>query len=92
MSPVTRCATSPAESASAPLTLASGPARRQRLIAQKVDVATYCKEVLRRGEASAPERELVDCLVALPIDQRYGPREMQVVLDLTGAVGPACPR
>ena len=72
--------------------LASDPALRQRLIAQKVYVATYWKEVLRRGEASALERELVDCLVALPIDQRYGPREMQAVLDLIGAAGPACPR
>lgn len=61
---------------------AADPTLRQRLIAQKIYVATYWSEVLQREQASALERELVEYLVPLPIDQRYGQRDMQVVLDV----------
>ena len=62
--------------------VADDPSLRQRLIAQKVYVATYWQEVMQREQASALEKALVEQLVALPIDQRYGPEEMQFVLDL----------
>lgn len=62
--------------------VADDPSLRQRLIARKVYVATYWQEVSQREQASALEKALVEQLVALPIDQRYGPEEMQFVLDL----------
>jgi len=65
------------------------PGLRQRLIAHKVYVATYWSEVLRREAASAVEKELVACLVPLPIDQRYGLDDMQFVLDVVSRQGPA---
>jgi hypothetical protein len=58
------------------------PGLRQRLIARKVYVATYWSEVLQRDAASAVEKELAAHLVPLPIDQRYGPGDMQSVLDV----------
>jgi hypothetical protein len=71
--------------------LSSDPALRQRLIARKVYVATYWKEVLHSAQASAWEKELVEHLVPLPIDQRYGEAEMQFIVDLVGARAAPCP-
>ncbi len=61
---------------------------RQRLLAHKVYVATYWKEVLRREQASAVEKELVERLIPLPIDHRYGPRDMQFILDVVNGHSP----
>lgn len=60
---------------------------RQRLIAHKVYVARYWDEVLQRRQASAWEKELVEYLVPLPIDQRYGEAEMRFIVDLVGGRG-----
>ena len=72
--------------------LASDPTLRQRLIAQKVYVATYWQEVLQRRQASALERELAELLVALPIDQRYGLQEMQFIVEAIDGRAPVAPR
>lgn len=68
--------------------LASDPTLRQRLIAQKVYVATYWNEVRQREQASSLEKEFVEHLVALPIDQRYGESDMQFILDVIDGHAP----
>jgi len=55
---------------------------RQRLLARKVYVASYWSEVVQREEASAVEKSLAAYLIPLPIDQRYGPSDMQVILNV----------
>lgn len=60
------------------------PTLRQRLLAQRIYVATYWKEVLQRQQGSPLERDLVERLTPLPIDQRYGPADMQAILDVIG--------
>jgi hypothetical protein len=72
--------------------VAAEPALRQRLIARQVYVATYWREVLQRPQASAAERALVEHLVALPIDQRYGPQEMRFVIEAIDGSAPVAPR
>jgi hypothetical protein len=54
---------------------------RQRLLARRIYVATYWDDVLQRDSASALEKRLAARLVPLPIDQRYGPAEMQVIVE-----------
>ena len=58
------------------------PELRDRLLSNRVYVATYWKEVLDRPCVSDVERDLVANLVPLPIDQRYRLSEMQVIVDL----------
>jgi hypothetical protein len=54
---------------------------RQRLLARRIYVATYWDDVLQRDSASALEKSLAARLVPLPIDQRYGTAEMQVIVE-----------
>jgi hypothetical protein len=55
---------------------------RQALISQQVFVAKYWQEVLTRDTASQLEKELVECLIPLPIDQRYNLDDMRKVLEV----------
>jgi hypothetical protein len=55
------------------------PGLRERLIASRVFVATYWKDVLRMAPTGSHEEYLVANLFPLPCDQRYGKEEMMQV-------------
>lgn len=55
---------------------------KQRLIENKVYVATYWPNVLEWCEKSAWEYNLADGTCFLPIDQRYGEIEMERIIEL----------
>lgn len=63
---------------------------RERLLAERVYTATYWADVRSRPEAGVVERRLVEELVPLPIDQRYGIPQMQFILGLVDAPLPRC--
>lgn len=57
---------------------------RQRLIDNKIYVATYWPAVFERSYESSIEYQLAQKLIPMPIDQRYGEKEMnRIVLTLT---------
>lgn len=55
---------------------------RQRLIDNKIFVATYWPNVLKWCDSDAIEYKLAKYLLPLPIDQRYGEQEMQRIADV----------
>lgn len=55
---------------------------RQRLITNNVFVATYWPNVIEWVKEGELERELAEKLLPLPIDQRYGENEMQVICEI----------
>jgi len=55
---------------------------RAKLISNKVYVAKYWIEVLDRKQTSKIERGLVNKIIPLPIDQRYGLEEMKRIVKL----------
>ena len=55
---------------------------RQRLISNNVFVATYWPHVIEWVKEGELERELAEKLLPLPIDQRYGESEMQVICEI----------
>ena len=57
---------------------------RQRLIDNKVFVATYWPNVKQVTTPGTIEYELTSNLIPLPIDQRYSSREMEMVLSIIG--------
>jgi len=58
------------------------PMLREYLIEKKVYVARYWGEVLDRDGVGNAEQRIVQSLVPLPIDQRYGKEDMQRVLTI----------
>ena len=54
---------------------------KEFLIHHKIYVATYWQEVLTRVGAGTTEHKFTEYLVPLPIDQRYGIEDMQVIVD-----------
>jgi hypothetical protein len=56
--------------------LIDAPGLREHLIASRVFVATYWPDVRDRVESTAAEATLVDQVMPLPCDQRYGAAEM----------------
>lgn len=60
----------------------SDPTLGQRLIDHGIYVATYWPGVSERCGEGDIERDLVSHLVALPIDQRYGPEQMRRLVDV----------
>ena len=52
---------------------------RQKLIENKVFVATYWPNVKEWAKEGMVEYEMAEKLIPIPIDQRYGSEEMQVV-------------
>lgn len=65
-----------------PYWVENGAQLRQRLIANRVFVATYWPNVLEWSAPGTLEHELATNLLALPIDQRYGAGEMQRILSI----------
>ena len=55
---------------------------RQRLISNNVLVATYWPNVMQWVKEGVLESRLAEKLLPLPIDQRYGEREMKVICDI----------
>lgn len=55
---------------------------RQRLIQNKIFVATYWPNVLQSCQPESLEYQLAENLIPLPIDQRYGKEEMNRILEL----------
>lgn len=55
---------------------------KEKLINNKVYVATYWKEVTGRVGKNSFEEKLVDDLIPLPIDQRYGLNDMTHIINL----------
>jgi hypothetical protein len=58
------------------------PGLRERLIASRIFVATYWKDVRQTVEGGSWEENFVKNIVPLPCDQRYGEREMQRVVEV----------
>ena len=55
---------------------------KQRLIDNKVFVATYWPNVMKWCDANDMESYLVQHLVFLPVDQRYTCKDMKVIIDI----------
>jgi hypothetical protein len=55
---------------------------RQKLIDNKVYVATYWPNVLKWCQPTDLEYQLTNQIIPLPIDQRYGQAEMDYILTL----------
>ena len=55
---------------------------RNNLIANKVYIAKYWDDVLVRDQVSGVEKDLVNKIIPLPIDQRYGLGEMKRIVDI----------
>ncbi len=55
---------------------------REALIEKKIYVAQYWKDVLKRTNENEWEFYLVNNLVPLPIDQRYGLKEMEYITEV----------
>ena len=52
---------------------------RDDLIRNKIFIARYWPNVLEWAKAFSFEKRLVDCLIPLPIDQRYREEQMQKI-------------
>lgn len=53
---------------------------REKLIENKIYIAKYWTEVLERKTSSTIEKELVNHILPLPIDQRYEIEDMQMIV------------
>lgn len=60
----------------------NGGELKKKLISNKIFVATYWPNVFEWCTTNSMEYELVKNLVPLPIDQRYGPDEMNRILEV----------
>ena len=65
-----------------PLLIKNGKEIRERLLNQKLYIATYWSNVLQWAENDSFEYYLAQNLVALPIDQRYNTEDMDYILNL----------
>ena len=63
-----------------PLLLKNGEKLRQILIDKRIFVAKYWPDVLSRCPNDSIETFFANNLVALPVDQRYGTKEMDLIL------------
>lgn len=63
-----------------PFWISDGFSLRERLIREKIYIATYWPELKTRGCVPPLECSLVDDLVSLPIDQRYALAEMVKII------------
>lgn len=55
---------------------------KEKLIKNKIYIATYWKEVLEKVETESIEAKLVKYLIPLPIDQRYCKKAMKKIVDI----------
>lgn len=60
----------------------SAEALRNKLIENRIYVPTYWPELKLSSELNEIERSFVNKIVCLPIDQRYGNKEMQKILNI----------
>lgn len=58
---------------------------RDKLISNKIYVAKYWNEVLDRAQVSEVEKDLVNKIIPLPIDQRYNIEDMKRIVDVIKA-------
>lgn len=63
-----------------PLLLKDGVVLKKKLIKNRIFVATYWPDVLNKVPNNSFENYLVNNLLALPIDQRYNKKEMDLIL------------
>lgn len=61
---------------------AEDPSLRQKLIAEKIFVAQYWPNVLEWCKPEDTEYELTTHIIAIPIDQRYGEKEMGRIITI----------
>lgn len=62
--------------------LTSDPEIRDRLITEKIFVATFWTDLLGNVEPGTPESMFRDQLICLPVDQRQGTGEMERIIQL----------
>lgn len=62
--------------------LTNDPSLRQRLIENKIFVATYWPNIKEWASRGMLEYELMEKLMPLPIDQRYGIEEMDTIISI----------
>ena len=62
--------------------LSTEPALRQRLIDNKIYVATYWPNVVDWCNGSSNDNHLTKYILPLPIDQRYGKEEMNTIVQI----------
>lgn len=62
--------------------LTDDPSLRQRLIENKIFVATYWPNVKEWASREMLEFELMDKMIPLPVDQRYGIDEMNTIISI----------
>lgn len=60
--------------------MSDDPSLRQRLIGNKIYVAQYWPNVLQWCSPADTEHGLTQCLLPLPIDQRYGEQDMNRII------------
>ena len=64
-----------------PLMLAEGQKIRKKLIEQKIFVPTLWPNVLKEEQKNTAAYTLADNILPLPCDQRYGPEEMNMIIE-----------
>lgn len=64
-----------------PLLISNGKDLKKKLINYRIFVATYWPDVLERVSKDSFEAYLVNNLIPIPIDQRYGKTEMDFILE-----------
>lgn len=69
-----------------PLLVKEGEAIRNQLIKNRVYVAKYWQDVVDNEMSSGIEKELVQNLIPLPIDQRYSTEHMLFIIDVINKV------
>ena len=55
---------------------------RQKLIENKIFVATYWPNVMKWEHKGFWETNLAECLIPIPCDQRYGKDNMNIIVKL----------
>jgi hypothetical protein len=65
-----------------PLLLNNGHLIKSELIKNRIFVPTYWPNISNQCQEHSFERYLINNLVCLPIDQRYGNKEMKIILNL----------
>ncbi len=65
-----------------PFLTGNGQSLKKKLIENKIYIASYCVNVQDWTEKSSFEYNLVENLLALPVDQRYDRDPVLLILDL----------
>lgn len=65
-----------------PLFIEDGNSLRNKLISNKVFCARYWPNVLDDKNSSSFEKNLAKNIISIPLDQRYGKKEMEYILEL----------